>query len=89
MVSDQVVDMFRQGVFIAIMMILVLVMPGLIVGFLVAMFQAATQINESSLSFVPKILVTLLAIVLAGPWLVGLIVTYTERLFTDIPSVIG
>jgi flagellar biosynthesis protein FliQ len=89
MVSDQVVDMFRQGVFIAIMMILVLVMPGLIVGFVVAMFQAATQINESSLSFVPKILVTLLAIVMAGPWLVGLIVSYTERLFTDIPSVIG
>lgn len=87
--SDQIVDIFRHGVLIAILMILVLVIPGLLIGFGVSMFQAATQINESSLSFIPKILVTLLVMVLAGPWLVQTLVTFTESLFNDIPGVIG
>jgi len=53
------------------------------------MFQAATQINEMTLSFIPKLLVTLLVMVIAGPWLLQLIVEYTLRLFNQIPSLIA
>lgn len=89
MTPDQAIDLFRHGIFIAIMMILVLVLPGLMVGLLVAMFQAATQINEMSLSFIPKIMITFAALLIAGPWLVRLITNYTTQLISEIPSLIG
>jgi flagellar biosynthetic protein FliQ len=53
------------------------------------MFQAATQINEMTLSFIPKLLVTFAALVIGGPWMLGLIVDYTRRLFENIPYLIG
>ena len=67
----------------------VLLVPALIVGVLISMFQAATQINEMTLSFIPKLLITLLVMVLAGPWLLQLITEYTLRLFEDIPTLLG
>jgi len=89
MTPESVVDIFRQAVYVGIMMIMVLIIPGLIVGLMVAMFQAATQINEMSLSFIPKLFVTFLSLVVAGPWLLKLIVSFTQRLFSDIPYLIG
>jgi flagellar biosynthetic protein FliQ len=56
-----------------------------VVGLLVSMFQAATQINEMTLSFVPKLLVTVLTIMISGPWLLRIVTNYTQRLFNDIP----
>ena len=70
-------------------LLLLLLVPALVVGVLVSMFQAATQINEMTLSFIPKLLVTLLVMVLAGPWMLRLITDYTLQLFQQIPSMIG
>jgi len=89
MTPESVVDLFRQSLYVVIMMLTVLIVPGLIVGLLVAMFQAATQINEMSLSFIPKLLVTFLVLGAAGPWLLKVIVNYTERLISNIPYLIG
>ncbi len=87
--TESVVSIFSEGVYIMLMLIAVLVVPGLIVGLLVAMFQAATQINESSLSFIPKLFVTFLVMVFAGPWLLKTMVNYTDSLISNIPYLIG
>jgi flagellar biosynthetic protein FliQ len=62
---------------------------GLVTGLLVSLFQAATQINEMTLSFIPKLLVLVLVLVVAGPWMINLMVDYMRRLFTSIPGLIG
>jgi flagellar biosynthetic protein FliQ len=67
----------------------VLVVPSLLVGLVVAMFQAATQINEQTLSFLPRLLVMLLTLIWAGPWLVRELMEYTQNLITNIPLIIG
>jgi flagellar biosynthetic protein FliQ len=67
----------------------VLLVPALLVGLLVAMFQAATQINEMTLSFIPKILITLAVLMIAGPWMLQLLIDYTQRLVDSIPSLLG
>lgn len=89
MTPETVVDLFRQSLYIVILMLTVIIVPGLIVGLIVAMFQAATQINEMSLSFIPKLFVTFLVLGMAGPWLLKLIVGYTEKLIMNIPYIIG
>ena len=61
----------------------------LVVGVLVSIFQAATQINEMTLSFIPKLLITVLVMVLAGPWMITLVTDYTRRVMEAIPSLIG
>lgn len=70
-------------------LLLVLLIPALVIGVMVSMFQAATQINEMTLSFIPKLLVTLLVMVLAGPWILQLVIDYTLRLFHQIPGLIA
>lgn len=86
---DSVLSIFHQALEVIVVLILVMLIPSLLIGLLVAMFQAATQINEMTLSFVPKILVTLLVLMLAGPWMLQLLVHYTEQLIHNIPSFIG
>jgi flagellar biosynthetic protein FliQ len=66
-----------------------LLIVALVVGLLVGVFQAATQINEMTLSFIPKLLAMAAAIVIAGPWMLKLIVSYTRELFESIPGLIG
>jgi len=65
------------------------VVPSLLVGLVVAMFQAATQINEQTLSFLPRLLVMLISLIVAGPWLVQTLMEYTEKLIMNIPLLIG
>ncbi|MDI9817633.1 MULTISPECIES: flagellar biosynthesis protein FliQ [unclassified Legionella] len=89
MTPEIVVSVFREGVYVMILMLTVLIVPGLIVGLLVAMFQAATQINEMSLSFIPKLFITFLVLALAGPWLLKTIMNYTDSLISNIPYLIG
>jgi flagellar biosynthetic protein FliQ len=62
---------------------------GLVVGLLVSIFQAATSIQEVTLSFIPKILVTGGVIIVAGPWMLSQLVGYTQQLFESIPSLVG
>jgi flagellar biosynthetic protein FliQ len=66
-----------------------MLMTALVVGLLVGVFQAATQINEMTLSFIPKLLGMAAAIVVAGPWMLKLLVSYTRELITSIPVLIG
>ncbi|WP_374349751.1 flagellar biosynthesis protein FliQ [Chitinimonas sp.] len=66
-----------------------MLLAGLLVGLMISVFQAATQINEATLSFIPKLLVTFLVAVLAGPWMLETIMDYTIRLYQSIPSMVG
>lgn len=89
MTPDSVLTIFQQALQLLLLMIMVVLVPALIIGLLVSMFQAATQINEMTLSFIPKLLVTLVTLLLAGPWLLRLLVDYTQNLIHDIPFLIG
>jgi len=66
-----------------------LILPSLLVGLLVAVFQAATQINEQTLSFLPRLLMILLTLILAGPWLVAQLTQFSQNLISSIPQIIG
>ena len=89
MTPEIALDLFRQAQFLIVMMVVVIIGPGLLVGLLVAVFQAATQINEQTLSFLPRLLTTLLTIVFAGPWLLQQIMDLTTSIITNIPVNIG
>ena len=89
MTPETVVSLFSESVYVMLLLLTVLIVPGLLVGLVVAMFQAATQINEASLSFIPKLFVTFLVLVFAGPWLLKTLVNYTDSLISNIPYLIG
>ena len=89
MTPETVIDLFARGIGLTIMIISFIVFPGLVVGLIVAMFQAATQINEMSLSFLPKLIVTLLVLLFGGSWLMHTMISYTENLISSIPNLIG
>ncbi|MGR8918587.1 MAG: flagellar biosynthesis protein FliQ [Gammaproteobacteria bacterium] len=74
---------------LTIMLMLLLLGPALAVGLLVSLFQAATQINEMTLSFIPKLLVTVGVLMLGGPFILATLTDYTVRLFDAIPGLIG
>ena len=89
MTPEVAVDLFREALWMTAMIVGVLVMPSLLVGLVVAMFQAATQINEQTLSFLPRLLVMLVTLIWAGPWLVRELTEYTQGLVQNIPLIIG
>ncbi len=89
MTPETVLTAGHQALEVALVLILVLLVPALVVGVLVSMFQAATQINEMTLSFIPKLLVLVAALMIAGPWMLQVITNYTLNLFTSIPQMIG
>ncbi|MDY6980105.1 MAG: flagellar biosynthesis protein FliQ [Pseudomonadota bacterium] len=89
MTPDSVLSIFQHALEVVLVMIVVILIPALLVGLLVSMFQAATQINEMTLSFIPKLIATVLTLMLAGPWLLRLLIDYTQRLVHDIPYLIG
>ena len=89
MTSDTVLDLTRQALVMIIYLSLPILLTALAVGLLVGMFQAATQINEMTLSFIPKMIAVALAILMLGPWMLHMLVEFTERLFNSIPSLIG
>ena len=89
MTPEVSVDLFREELWLTTVMVAVLVVPSLLVGLLVAMFQAATQINEQTLSFLPRLLVLLITLIVAGPWLVRTFMEYILQLYGSIPQLIG
>ena len=89
MTPEVAVDLFREALWLTTVMVAILVVPSLVVGLIVAMFQAATQINEQTLSFVPRLLVMLLTLIWAGPWLVRELMEYMQNLVHNIPLLIG
>ncbi|MGC1955367.1 MAG: flagellar biosynthesis protein FliQ [Gammaproteobacteria bacterium] len=89
MTPETVMSVGQHALEVTLALILVLLLPALAVGLLVSMFQAATQINEMTLSFIPKLLVTVLVIMWGGPWMLGLLIDYTRRLLEEIPYFLG
>lgn len=81
--------LFGDAFFLIVLIVFVIIMPGLVVGLVVSTFQAATQINEQTLSFLPKLILTLLVVMWAGPWIVTKITDYFNYLFHNIPLLIG
>lgn len=83
------VDILNEALFLVILIVSVVIVPSLIVGLIVAIFQAATSINEQTLSFLPRLIVTLLALMWGAHWLTQTLMEYTIGLVQRIPSVIG
>lgn len=83
-----VVEVTNQAVKVTLMLAAPMLLGALFVGILVSLFQAVTQINEQTLSFVPKILVIVIAMVIAAPWMMETLTSFTQELYTSIPSVV-
>ena len=82
------VDILGDALLLVIILVCAIILPSLFVGLMVPIFQAATSINEQTLSFLPRLIVTLLALIIGGHWLVQKLMDYTIRLIANIPSVI-
>ncbi|MBL4583540.1 MAG: flagellar biosynthesis protein FliQ [Pseudomonadales bacterium] len=89
MVPEAIGELMRQAMFLIITMVSVLILPSLFVGLLVSVFQAATQINEQTLSFLPRLLTTFVVIMMAGPWLVTEMLDFSANLFNQIHFVVN
>jgi len=89
MTPETVMTVGRQALELTIMVSAPMLLAALVTGLLVSIFQAATQINEMTLSFIPKLVVMFLVLVLAGPWMLTLMVDYMRQLFTGIPGLIS
>jgi flagellar biosynthetic protein FliQ len=88
MSPDLVVDIAKEAIEITLYLSLPLLGIGLIVGLLVSVFQAVTQIQEATLTFVPKIVATLISLIFLMPWMLNKMMTYTEQLIVNIPRYI-
>ena len=89
MTPELVMDIGRQAVEMTLMLSGPLLLAALVIGLIVSIFQAATQINEQTLSFIPKLVGIFLTLLLAGPWMLQMMVDYIQRLFESIPQIIG
>jgi flagellar biosynthetic protein FliQ len=89
MTPESVMSMGRHAMEVTLMVSAPLLLVALVVGLLVSIFQAATQINEATLSFIPKLVGVFLALVIAGPWLLSIMLDYMREMLTGIPGMIG
>ncbi len=87
--QDVGVSLAMQAMEVAMKIALPLLGVGLALGLIVSIFQAVTQIQEQTLSFIPKIIGTAVVIVVAGPWMLGQLIAYTEELYSSIPRLVG
>ena len=86
---DTVISVGRQAMEMTILLAAPILLSSLAVGLLIAMFQAATQINEMTLSFVPKLMIVAVVLVSFGPWMLRNIIGFTQRLVENVPHLIG
>jgi flagellar biosynthesis protein FliQ len=89
MTPESVMTFGRQAMEVTLMVAAPLLLVALIIGLIVSIFQAATQINETTLSFIPRLIGIFVALVVAGPWMLTIMLDYMRRVFTDIPNMIG
>lgn len=89
MTPEIALALFGDAFYLTVVMVLVIVGPSLMVGLVVSTFQAATQINEQTLSFLPRLIATLATIMVTGPWLLQSLMDLFNRLMFDIPNLIG
>jgi flagellar biosynthetic protein FliQ len=89
MTPDTIYSVSQDAMIVAIKLTAPILLPSLVVGLIIAMFQAATQINESTLTFVPKLIVIGFVLLIIGPWMLQLFLDYFQELIKDIPQLIG
>ena len=89
MTPESVMTMGRQAVEVMLMVASPLLLVALGIGLLVSIFQAATQINEMTLSFIPKLVGIFVALVIAGPWMLSVMLDYMRQMFAGIPGMVG
>ena len=89
MTPESVMTLGRQALELTIVVSAPVLLTALIIGLLVSVFQAATQINEQTLSFIPKLVGMFVVLIIAGPWMVGMMVDFIQRLFSNIPWMVG
>ena len=89
MTPESVMTLGRQAMELTLMVSAPMLLIALIFGLLVSIFQAATQINELTLSFIPKLVGIFVVMIITGPWMVGIMVDYIRRLFGSIPWLVG
>jgi flagellar biosynthetic protein FliQ len=89
MTPTTVIELGRSAVELTLLISAPLFLAALVTGLIVSIFQAATQINEATLSFVPKLVAMFVMLILAGPWMITLMTDYMRRLFEMIPGIIG
>ena len=89
MTPESVMTLGRTALEMTILVASPVLLVTLIVGLIVSVFQAATQINDPSLSFIPKILAVLATFALAGPWMLTVMIDYMRRVLTELPGIIG
>lgn len=89
MSPETVMSLGQQALTLTVMIAAPMLLSALAVGLLIGMIQAATQINEMTLSFIPKLLVLALAIAIGGPWMMRTMLSFTRQLYHSIPALIG
>mgnify|MGYP003130022617 CR=1 FL=1 len=89
MTPESVLDIGREALHLTMLLAGPLLLSALAVGLLIGVFQAATQIQEMTLSFIPKLIALVFALLLAGPWMLHVLVDYSRNLFAAIPALIG
>lgn len=88
MTPEQVMSLGRHAIEVALMIAAPMLLTALIIGLCVSIFQAATQINEATLSFIPKLVGVFLALSLAGPWMISIMMDYMRLMFASIPAMV-
>ena len=87
--TDVVISLATQAMNVAFKVAMPLLLAGLVVGLVVSVFQAVTQIQEQTLAFIPKIVAIAAVLVIAGPWMLGQVLSYTSDLYNAIPGLVG
>ena len=86
---ESVMTIGQQALELTLMVSAPLLLTALVIGLIVSIFQAATQINEMTLSFIPKLLGIFGVLILSGPWMIGILLDYMTRLYSSIPYMVG
>jgi flagellar biosynthetic protein FliQ len=89
MTPESVMTVGQQAMELTLMVSAPMLLTALIIGLLVSIFQAATQINEMTLSFIPKLVGMFGVLIISGPWMLGILLDYMTRLFSSIPYMVG
>ncbi len=89
MTPDTVIDLSQQALYLIALISAPMLLSALAIGLVIGMFQAATSINEQTLSFIPKLAILLVSILIAGPWMLNLLLSFTRRLYLGIPGLLG
>lgn len=84
-----VISLGQQALYTMLLLAAPMLLAALVVGLVVSILQAATQINEMTLSFIPKLIAMVVAMIIAGPWMISFYVDYMRRMFESIPTAIG